>query len=269
MLNASALSVNAATGLDTNDLKQALLVDFEHDVLDSRLLLLSSLNIAVHFVASYTEVFHLNDAIGFSLVVLNICPSDERASDIAAYVRRRWPRAKVLLLGTGCGCVEDHLYDNVFWEQFGAGAERIVLLRWLSQGVLEARRSLASDTETNLRQRKRAPSRGYLILVMALASVLCSVSVWDLWHNLCIYGASEKDPPTTLPAKLGSSKNHPLRDTQLRRVLPQEGPSAIFGGQRLSGFGPIILLTTINLPTHFKRARNEEIELGSSEVIYA
>jgi hypothetical protein len=112
MLNASALSVNAATGLDTNDLKQALLVDFEHDVLDSRLLLLSSLNIAVHFVASYTEVFHLNDAIGFSLVVLNICPSDERASDIAAYVRRRWPRAKVLLLGTGCGCVEDPLYDD-------------------------------------------------------------------------------------------------------------------------------------------------------------
>jgi DNA-binding NtrC family response regulator len=113
MSNASLLSVNAATGLDTNDLEQALLVDLEHELRDSRLLLLSSLQVAVHSVASYTEVFHLNDAISFSLVVLNICPGDERASDIAAYVRRRWPRAKVLLLGTGCGCVEVLLYDEI------------------------------------------------------------------------------------------------------------------------------------------------------------
>jgi hypothetical protein len=113
MLNASVLSVNAATGLETNDLEQALLVDLGHELLDSRLLLLSSLNIAIHCVASYTEVFHLNDAISFSLVVLNICPSDERASDIASYVRRRWPSAKVLLLGTDCGCVEDPLYDDI------------------------------------------------------------------------------------------------------------------------------------------------------------
>ena len=113
MLNASVLSVNAATGLETNDLEQALLVDLGHELLDSRLLLLSSLNIAIHCVASYTEVFHLNDAISFSLVVLNICPSDKRASDIASYVRRRWPRAKVLLIGTGCGCVEDPHYDDI------------------------------------------------------------------------------------------------------------------------------------------------------------
>jgi hypothetical protein len=41
MSNASLLSVNAATGLDTNDLEQALLVDLEHELRDSRLLLLS------------------------------------------------------------------------------------------------------------------------------------------------------------------------------------------------------------------------------------
>jgi hypothetical protein len=51
MLNASVLPVNAAIGLDTNDLEQALLVDLRHELLDSRLLLFSSLNIAVHFVA--------------------------------------------------------------------------------------------------------------------------------------------------------------------------------------------------------------------------
>jgi hypothetical protein len=113
MLNASVLPVNAATGLDTNDLEKALLVDLGHELLDSRLLLLSSLHVAIHFVASYTEVFHLNEAVGFSLVVLNICPSDERASDIASYVRRRWPRAKVLLIGSDCGCVEDPLYDDI------------------------------------------------------------------------------------------------------------------------------------------------------------
>jgi hypothetical protein len=158
---------------------------------------------------------------------------------------------------------------NVFWEQFRAAAACIVLLSWLPQGDSGAKRSMGSDTETTLRKRKGAISRGCLALVMVLASVSRAGSVWGLWHNLCVYRASEKDPPTTLPAKLGSSKNHPLRDTQLRRVLPQERPIAIFGGQRLSGLGPIFLLTNINLSTHFKRVRNEEIELGWGEVIYA
>jgi hypothetical protein len=51
--------------------------------------------------------------------------------------------------------------------------------------------------------------------------------------------------------------------------LPEKRLGAIVGGQRLSGFVPIILLLTVNLIPHFKRARNEEIELGSGEVIYA
>jgi hypothetical protein len=96
-----------------NDLEQALLVDLVHELRDWRLLLFYSLHVGVHSVVSYAEVFHLNDAINFSLVVLNICPSDKRASDIASYVRRRWPRAKVLLIGTGCGCVEDPHYDDI------------------------------------------------------------------------------------------------------------------------------------------------------------
>jgi hypothetical protein len=114
MLNSSLLlPVNAATGLDTNDLEQALFVDLEHELRDSRLLLLSSPHLTVHFVASYSEVFQLNDSINFSLVVLEFYPNDERASHVAAYARRRWPSAKVLLLGTGCGCVEDPLYDDI------------------------------------------------------------------------------------------------------------------------------------------------------------
>jgi hypothetical protein len=158
---------------------------------------------------------------------------------------------------------------NVFWDQFGAGPVCIVLLSCFPQGNCEAKRSLASVKGTNLRQRKRAISRGYHALVMVLVSVPRSVSVWGLWHNLSVYGAPEKVPPTTRPGRLGSSKNHPLQDTQLRRALPQERLGAIVGGQRLSGFVPIILLPTVNLPPHFKRAWNEEIELGSGEVIYA
>jgi hypothetical protein len=113
MLNASLLPVNAVTVPDTGDLGQALLVDLDYELRVSRLFLLTSLHVAVHSVTSYTEVFHLNDAMMFSLVILNIRPSDERASHVAAYVRRRWPSAKVLLLGTGCGCVEDPLYDDI------------------------------------------------------------------------------------------------------------------------------------------------------------
>jgi DNA-binding NtrC family response regulator len=113
MLNASLLPVNAATGIGTNDLGHTLLVDLEVEVQESRLLLLSFLHISVHSVASYAEVFRLNHAINFNLVVLNIYPNDQRASHVAAYVRRKWPRAKVLLLATDCGCVEDPLYDDI------------------------------------------------------------------------------------------------------------------------------------------------------------
>jgi hypothetical protein len=113
MLNASFLPVNAATGVGTNDLGQTLLIDLEVELQESRLQILSFLHVAVHSVASYPEVFRLNPAINFNLVVLNIYPNDQRASHVAAYVRRRWPRAKILLLGTGSGCVEDPLYDDI------------------------------------------------------------------------------------------------------------------------------------------------------------
>jgi hypothetical protein len=113
MLNASLLPVNATTGIGANDLGQTLLVDLEVEVQESRLLLLAFLHVAVHSVASYPEVFRLKHAIDFNLVVLNIYPNDQRSSQVAAYVRRRWPRAKVLLLGTGCGCIEDPLYDDI------------------------------------------------------------------------------------------------------------------------------------------------------------
>jgi hypothetical protein len=158
---------------------------------------------------------------------------------------------------------------NVFWDQFGAGPVCIVLLSCFPQGNCEAERTLASVKGMNLLQRKRAISRGCLALAMALASVSRSVCVWGLRHNLYVYRASKKDPPTTPPAEFGSPKNHPLRDTQLRRALPQERLGAIVGGQRLSGFVPIILLPTVSVPLHFKRAWNEKIELGSGEVIYA
>jgi hypothetical protein len=55
----------------------------------------------------------------------------------------------------------------------------------------------------------------------------------------------------------------------LRRSLPEKRLGAIVGGQRLFGFVRVILLPTVNLPPHFMRAWNEEIELGSVEVIYA
>ena len=134
MLNASLLPVNAATGIGANDLGQTLLVDLEVELQKSRLLILSFLHVAVHSVASYAEVFRLNQAIHFNLVVLNIYPKDQRASHFAAYVRRRWPRAKVLLLGTGCGCVLMHgaveSMDSSFLR-FGLGILLAVVLVYL------------------------------------------------------------------------------------------------------------------------------------------
>jgi hypothetical protein len=147
----------------------------------------------------------------------------------------------------------------------------IVLLSCFPQGNWDAKRSLVSVKGTNLRQRKRAISQSYLALVMALALVSRLVSAWGLQYNLSLYEAPEKAPPTASPAEPGFTKNRTLPDYQLHQVLPQETPlmGPIVGGQRVSGFVTIFRLTSAHRPTHFERARNEEIDLGLVEAIYA
>lgn len=106
-------SINASNGCTSVFRESVLFVDADPELRDSRRLLLSSLHLPVHTVESYAEVFQLPEPSHYNLVVLNIHPNERQASNVAEYVRRRWPQAKVLLLGDTCGSLPDPLYDDI------------------------------------------------------------------------------------------------------------------------------------------------------------
>jgi hypothetical protein len=89
-----------------------LLVEPDPELRDSRYLLLSCLRIPVLTVGSYAEVFQLLEPTCYSLIVLSIRSNERQASHVAEYMRRRWPTAKILLLGDTCGYLDDPLYDE-------------------------------------------------------------------------------------------------------------------------------------------------------------
>jgi len=90
-----------------------LLVEADFALLQSRALLLSALNIPVHKAAGYSEVTSIWDGASFSVVIINLAPSHVQAAKVAAYVRHKWPSAKILLLGNLTWEFDDPLYDVV------------------------------------------------------------------------------------------------------------------------------------------------------------
>lgn len=95
-----------------------LLVDADGSLRQSRTLLLSTLNIPVQEVAEYTDVYGLLESSPFSLVVINLVPSQNEAAKVAAYVRRHWSSAKILLLGKLSARFDDPLYDDIIDPSF-------------------------------------------------------------------------------------------------------------------------------------------------------
>jgi len=117
-----------------------LLVDPEPGLRDLRYLLLSTLRIPVHAVGSYAEVFQLSGPDCYNLVVLCIRPNEKQASYVAEYVRRRWPKAKVLLLGKSSGCIDDPLYDDIvdpYCNPSGFVEATKRLLEWVRTGRMQ------------------------------------------------------------------------------------------------------------------------------------
>jgi CheY-like chemotaxis protein len=110
MLNAS---LNLPNEFHAVYAAQVLLVDADTELRDSRSLLLSSRKLAVCSVGSYAEVIQLPETSCYNLVVLNMRPSEVQTSHVAEYVRRHWPKTKILLLGESCGCLDDPLYDDI------------------------------------------------------------------------------------------------------------------------------------------------------------
>jgi len=90
-----------------------LLVDPEPDLLDTGCRLISCSHISVHAIGNYAQIYQLLELDGYNLIVLSLRPNEIQACHVAEYARRRWPKAKLLLLGESCGCLDDPLYDEI------------------------------------------------------------------------------------------------------------------------------------------------------------
>jgi hypothetical protein len=55
-------------------------------------------------------------------VAISLAPSQNEAAKIAAYVRRQWPSAKILLLGRLQADFDDPLYDDIVDPSFNPWA---------------------------------------------------------------------------------------------------------------------------------------------------
>ena len=94
------------------DLTSILLVEADPELRSSRRLVLGSLQHPVLAVASYQDVVSLPPDSNCCLVVIDLRPSEHEARRIAMRVRRTWPSARILLLGTPSCDFDDPLYDD-------------------------------------------------------------------------------------------------------------------------------------------------------------
>lgn len=67
----------------------------------------------VEAVGCSSEVFRLTPQSSYGLVAISLMAGLSEVSHVAAYVRHRWPDAKILLLGEICGSLDDPLYDDI------------------------------------------------------------------------------------------------------------------------------------------------------------
>ena len=106
----------------------ALLVDIDPDVLEARWLLMSG----DHQSASTLpprELYEMNEEWEPQIAVLSDTLGPFQLPEVAAYVRRRWPRARILVVGEASLYLEDQLYDENMtgWfspAEFRAAVER-------------------------------------------------------------------------------------------------------------------------------------------------
>jgi CheY-like chemotaxis protein len=101
------------TGRPSESATSVLLVDPEPGARDLNCRLLSYRQLSIHAVGSYAEVYQLPEHACYNLIVLDIRPNEVWACQVAEHARRRWPRAKLLLLGESCEYIDDPLYDEM------------------------------------------------------------------------------------------------------------------------------------------------------------
>jgi DNA-binding response OmpR family regulator len=88
-----------------------LLVDPDPSLLETRRLLLLSAGYSVQTACAARDVFAFQPEDEPEIVVLSDALGSVQLLAVAEYVRHRWPRARIVIIGKA-GPLEDQLYDE-------------------------------------------------------------------------------------------------------------------------------------------------------------
>ena len=122
MLNSYFSQLNSYQATRTQVLGPILLVEPNPAPRESWAHLLSIFKIPIQKASGYSDVCGLLGSASFSLVAISFVPSQNEAAKIAAYVRRQWFSAKILLLGRLQADFDDPLYDDIVDPSFNPWA---------------------------------------------------------------------------------------------------------------------------------------------------
>jgi len=137
MMRSNLSQVHSHQPWRTPTLGAILLVEADPVLRESRALLLPTLKLPVLKVSSYCDTCRLPDSASISLAAISLLPSEAEAKQVAAYVRRQWNSARILLLDTLKAEFDDSLYDEIVYPGFNPS------------GLMEASRRLLSSFGTN------------------------------------------------------------------------------------------------------------------------
>jgi hypothetical protein len=116
--------LNSTTRPDVPGLNQrpgnaALLVDPDPYLLETRQFLLSSFSKSITTVRVAWDVFRLQLKPEPQIVVLSDTLGSFQLREVAEHVRHRWPRARILVVGTAVPALEDPDYDETVTADSG------------------------------------------------------------------------------------------------------------------------------------------------------
>src|ERR1700730_2498992 len=89
-----------------------LLVEHDEMLLGTRTMLLTDRRYGVFTARDCTEVFAHAHVQEIAVVIIGQAFSPLELCAIAEFARRRWPRARILVVGHGTPPLEDQLYDE-------------------------------------------------------------------------------------------------------------------------------------------------------------
>jgi len=99
-------------------LNAALLVDPNPQLLEVKRRFLCRCSNRIETASSPREVFRLQTSTDPEMVVLTDALGRDQLSSVAEYARRRWPKARILVIGKAAEALEDPLYDEAVAADF-------------------------------------------------------------------------------------------------------------------------------------------------------